>query len=491
MNSHNASRLRWFAIGAVVMIASGIATSQEPAVGTWAKLKHQPTFQTDVALLLTDGGVMVHQYMSGNWWKLTPTNTGSYINGTWKQLASMQSGYAPLYFASAVLPDGRVLVEGGEYNNFQGTETNLGSIYDPVSNTWTPVSPPSGWRTIGDSPAVVLANGTFMMGQGGQPAKLQVLFNASNLSWTSTGSGKADGFSEEGFALTPSGKVLTVDCEDGTNSELYDPASSVWSSAGSTINVLPNSGGLGIVPEMGPLIQRPDGSVVAFGATTHNSIFNTTTGTWAQGPDYPNSDDMADGPGTLLPSGNILVYTSPGVFTGAGTFYEFTTSNTFVQAPNTDSGKALQSWQGRLLGLPTGQVLYNSADGETIDTEVYTPVGSPKSSWRPVITGGPASVSGGNSYTISGKQFNGLSGGSTYGDDAQSATNYPIVVIRNKTTGHFTFTRSHNFSSMGISTGNTTVSATFDVPTGIETGASTIYVVANGIASGGKNITVN
>jgi len=482
--------LRLLAMALSLSIATGIASAQEPAAGTWQKLKNQPTFETDIALLLTDGSVMMHQYNSGAWWKLTPTNTGSYVNGTWTQLASMQTGYAPLYFASAVLPDGRVLVEGGEYNNLNPNETNLGDIYDPVANQWTAVTPPSGWRTIGDSPAVVLPNGTFMMGQGGQPSKQQVLFNASNLTWTANGTGKADGFSEEGFALTQQGKVLTVDCEDGTNSELYDPTSSAWSTAGSTIVPLPNSGGLGIVPEMGPLVQRPDGSIVAFGATTHTSVFNTGNGTWTQGPDYPNGDDMADAPGSLLPDGNVLVYTSPGVFNGTGSFYEFTTSNTFISAPNTSSGARLQSWQGRLLGLPTGQVMYSAADGQSIDVEIYTPQGSPQSSWRPVVTGGPRTVTHGNSYTISGKQMNGLSGGSTYGDDGQNSTNYPLVVFRNKATGHFAFARTHNFSYMGIAPGQTS-SATFDVPANIETGASTVYVVANGIASAGHTITVN
>jgi hypothetical protein len=491
MQNQGAKMLRFLAIALMVTISSGIASSQEPAAGTWHKLTNQPPFQTDTALLLTDGTVMMHQYNSGIWWRLTPTLSGSYLNGTWTQLASMQSGYAPLYFASEVLPDGRVLVEGGEYNNLQGVETNLGDIYDPVANAWTKVNPPSGWSTIGDSPAVVLPNGTLTMGQGGQPSNRQVLFDATNLTWSSTGTGKRDGFSEEGLALTPQGLVLTVDCEDGTNSELYTPSTSTWASAGSTIVVLPNSGGLGIVPEMGPLMQRPDGTIVAFGATTHTAIFNTTAGTWTQGPDYPNGDDMADGPASLLPDGNVLVYTSPGVFNGTGSFYEFTTSNTFINAPNTASGSRLQSWQGRLLTIPTGQVLYAAADGNSIDVELYTPTGSPKNAWRPTITSVPSTVTHGNSYTISGTQLNGLSAANAYGDDAQMATNYPLVVIRNSATKHFFFARTHAFSTMGIATGSATVSATFDVPAGIETGASTVYVVANGIPSAGKAITVN
>ena len=291
---------------ASLLAFSAVASSQE--IGSkWQKLKNRPPFNTDTALLLTDGTVIMHQYNSNKWWQLSPSNTGSYLNGTWTQLASMQSGYAPLYFASAVMPDGQVLVEGGEYNNLNPVETNKGAIYDPDTNTWTPVNPPSGWSTIGDSPAIVLPDGTFMMGQGGSPSTLQVNFDEPTLTWSAvTHSGKADGFSEEGFALLPNGTVLTVDTEDGTNSEIYDPATQTWSSAGSTIVTLPNSGGQPIVPEMGPLMQRPDGSVVAFGATTHTSIYSSATGTWTQGPDFPNGDDMADAPATIIPDGNIL-----------------------------------------------------------------------------------------------------------------------------------------------------------------------------------------
>ena len=73
----------------------------------------------------------MHEYNSPNWWALTPDQTGSYINGTWKQLGSMPSDYAPLYFASAVLPDGRVLVRAESTTSCSQDETNLGAIYDP------------------------------------------------------------------------------------------------------------------------------------------------------------------------------------------------------------------------------------------------------------------------------------------------------------------------------------------------------------------------
>jgi hypothetical protein len=486
-------KVRTLATALLTLLAwSSIASAQEPAAH-WTKLAHQPPVNSDTALLLTDGRVMMHQYNSNNWYALTPTNTASYAAGTWAALASMQAGYAPLYFASAVLPDGRVLVEGGEYNNLVGVETNMGAIYDPVANTWTKVNPPTGWSTIGDSPAVVLPDGTFMMGQGGQPSKLQVLFNPTTLTWTAvSSSAKADGFSEEGFALLPNGNVLTVDCEDGTNSETFNPSTLKWSTAGSTIVSLPNSGGLGIVPEMGPLMQRPDGSVVAFGATTHTSIYSSTAGTWTQGPDYPNGDDMADAPASILPDGNILVYTSPGVFNGTGTFYEFTyPGNTFIAAPSTADGGKLQSWQARQLVLPTGQVMWLPADGASIDVELYTSPGTINPAWKPAITAVPTSATRGTTYTISGTQFNGFASGTAYGDDAQMATSFPIVAVVNKATHHVFFARTFGFSTMGVATGTTVENASFIVPAGAETGPSAILVIANGIQSVPKGITIN
>src|SRR4051812_32200147 len=151
---------RTLAIALGVMLAfASLAGAQ-----TWTALNHQPTFGASTAHLLTDGTVMVQAQESGSWWRLTPDNTGSYLNGTWTQLASMPSGYGPLYYASAVLADGRVVVVGGEYNiSGSAVWTAQGAIYDPLTDAWTSVSPPSGWTQIGDAQGTVLANGTFMV----------------------------------------------------------------------------------------------------------------------------------------------------------------------------------------------------------------------------------------------------------------------------------------------------------------------------------------
>ena len=77
----------------------------------------------------------------------------------------MPSSYGPLYFASAVLADGKLIVNGGEYNFCIGAETNLGAIYDPIANSWTAVSAPSGWVADRRRSKRRSYDGTYMIGE--------------------------------------------------------------------------------------------------------------------------------------------------------------------------------------------------------------------------------------------------------------------------------------------------------------------------------------
>jgi len=185
----------------------------------------------------------------------------------------------------------------------------------------------------------------------------------------------------------------------------------------------------------------------------------------------------------------VLVLASPGIFQRPGTWFVFD-GTTFTQTDQTKSIDKITSFEGRLLLLPTGQVFSLVSDGKTVDVEIYTSKGKPVKDWAPAISSVPGSVTRGNSYQISGRQFNGLSAASDYGDDGAMATNYPLVRITNNATGHVFYARTHDHSTMAIATGNATVSTTFDVPAAAETGASTVQVVANGIASRAKSITV-
>jgi hypothetical protein len=162
----------------------------------------------------------------------------------------------------------------------------------------------------------------------------------------------------------------------------------------------------------------------------------------------------------------------------SGTLYEFDGTK-LTPGPLVSAGSSL-------LVLPTGEVIVGGPP-----VQIYTSSGQPSASWAPSITAFPASVTRGSTYSISGTQFNGLSQAAAFGDEDETATNYPLVRITNQATGHVFYARTHGHSTMAVATGNATVSTNFDVPAATETGASSLEVVANGIASASVSVTVN
>jgi hypothetical protein len=433
-------------------------------------------------LLMTDGTVMVQDVCSSSWYSLSPDANGNYVNGTWTQKAPLPSGYAPLYFASAVLPDGKLIVNGGEYNFCKTTETKLGAIYDPVANTWTPVAPPSGWSRIGDAQSTVLDNGIYMIGNC--CTAVQALLDESTMTWTQVGTGKADSNSEEGWTLLRNGSALTVDVGHAPNSEVYTPAANAWSSAGNLpVNLIAAS-------EIGPQILRPNDSVFVAGANGHSANYNAKNGVWTQGPDLPvvasQQLDVADGPAVLLTNGAVMLPASPGIYQSPAYFYVFN-GKKFASIASPPNSMNDSSYNVRLLLLPTGQVL--ETDG-TNDVEVYTPGARVDAKIAPVITSVATTLTHGSTYKIVGKRFNGVSQANAYGDDDQQATNYPLVRIVNNATGHVFYARTHGHSFMGVGSSRS-VSTMFDVPASIETGPSTLVVVTNAMSSTAVNVIVN
>ncbi|MGH3009130.1 MAG: PASTA domain-containing protein [Gaiellaceae bacterium] len=485
-----------------VALALGLTASRGGAAvksgGTWQNMANPPSFNPGAMYLLTDGTVMVYDQGqcncgSGKWWKLTPDSKGSYVDGTWSQAASLS--YAGLYWGSAVLPDGRLIVEGADW--IGGTEVwgNQGSIYDPVANTWTAISPPDdgagNWSRIGDAPSVVLPSGRFMVGASGYSGtKDEAILDASNLTWTTTGDGKADGNGEEGFTLLPNGRVLAVQAKPQScstqGSELYNPSTGSWTSAGLTPQPLVDCTN----GEIGPQILMHDGKVFVEGSTPNTALYDVAAGTWSAGPEFPviggKQYDVADGPGVLLPDGNVLVGASPGNHLPSEHFFLFDGTKLTQIADNTN-WTANQTSDSYMLMLPTGQVLFTNRLG-TMD--VYTDAGTPNAAWAPTVGSVSSTLAAGGTYTVSGTQLNGLSETGAFGDDYNPSTDYPLVRITNTVTGHVVYARTSGMSNRSIAPGASS-STKFTLPSGIQDGASQLRVVANGIASAPASVTVS
>jgi hypothetical protein len=518
--------------------------------------------------LLTDGSLLFQGGLLQDWYRFFPDKSGSYVNGTYFNVASLPPDYIPYATSGGVLPDGRVLLIGGEYLLETGYQygglvfafTNKMAVYDPKADTWTMVAPPKGWDFIGDSPWSFLADGRMLLGQ--KFTKKAAVLDPKTLTWTEVNTtGKDDVHAEEGFTLLPDGSVLTVNMTDYPYAQRFipnaDPTLTRWVAAGQTPEKLPATDtngsktinwGNGQVyhppGEIGPAILRPDGTVFATGAActipgpssdpnactiyspvAHTAIFalgsanSPPSGAWTAGPDFPNMQGAGDSFASLLPNGNVLVEANPpgitadpltraqsrfehiknhvggAVAAAAATaaaplatagcpvddtwsFYEFDGKKLIPEPQANFCG-----FQGATLLLPTGEVMLNGQ-------EVYKTTGSLQNAWRPTITRAPISVAAGGSYEIFGTLFNGLSQANAFGDEFQVSTNFPLVRITNSKTGDVTYATTHNFSSTGVATGARIVSTWFNVPKTIETGNSTLEVVANGIPSRSVPVTV-
>ena len=495
--------------------------------GTWKPLNTQPSFNASTMLLLTDGSVMVHQNATNQWHRWTPNPfdpMADYAFGSWTNLATMPDlppgtaggkTNAPLYYASAVLNDGRVFVAGGEGNGSVANAQLLSAqIYDPVADAWTAITTfQAGWTQIGDAPCCVLQDGRILLGNSNTTAgtaSTPAIYDPIAGTWTSTGA-KNDLPAEETWTLLPNGTVLTVECTSPPNVERFGAtgwtadAPTVINAVTFTLPAAPPGAG----NEIGPAILLPDGRVFAIGGGSTTLLYTppppptftftgpppVTTGSWSLGPILQSPAGAAlfgaDTPACLLPNGLVLCCaTSVIIGTGAANsvfFFEYNPATNGLTAAPTPPNAGNTLFSGRMLLVPSGQVLF--ANG-TQDIEVYTPAPGIVGSARPDIEAVPSRMVPGFSYRLTGTGFNGVSQAVSFGDDATSATNYPIVRLNHLTSGHVRYGRTFDHSTMGVATGETPVETTVEIPWDMESGAIQLIVIANGIefergASGG------
>ena len=125
MIRHSSRPVRWFAVVAMAA-AAFVGFASNVVAGTWTQLTNSPPAGAGLMELLPDGTVMVQNGGGNAWYRLTPDIHGSYLNGTWTTLNSMNS--TRLYNSTQVLTDGRLFTAGGEY----GTGDTTSEVYDPM-----------------------------------------------------------------------------------------------------------------------------------------------------------------------------------------------------------------------------------------------------------------------------------------------------------------------------------------------------------------------
>lgn len=476
------------AVRALAVSALGLMAAQAGAVGTWTKITNNPPAGINLMLLLSDGTVMCAgnngSTIGKTWYRLTPSASGSYVAGTWTTLAS--SINTRLYYPSQVMRDGRVIVAGGEY----GTGGPFAEIYNPLTNTWTNVTPPASlWSTASDNfydcNSEMLPDGSVLfMPVFPHVSAQSIKYNPTTNTWSNTGKLFRGSYQDEAtWVKLADDTILTID-PFGTFSERFNPPTNTWINDGVVPVSLYDPYGF----ELGGAELLPNGKAFFLGSTGHTAYYTptgtTSPGTWTAGPDIPSSRGTPDAPCAMMVDGKILcavsaVPTSGNHFPSPTYFYEFDyTSNTFTSI-NGPAGASdpISSYQAAMLCLPNGQVMYSHM-GTTV--YVYTPSGAPLAAGKPTITS--VTQNGDGSWHLVGTKLNGISQGACYGDDLQMNTNYPIVRL-NHSNGNTYYARTFNWSRTSVQTGSASVSTEYTLPAGFPAGNYTITVTANGIAS--------
>jgi hypothetical protein len=482
--------------------------------GTWTALaKQAPDPANACMLLLTDGTVIVSSSNGTGqgtvWDKLTPDATGSYVNGTWTQIASMN--YDRFAFSSQVLPSGKVYVAGGEY----GAGGTYGEVYDPVANTWTVCgSIPANWN-IYDAPSELLYNGNVLEGpeiaaNGGQPCNSILQWSPATLDYINENA-EPENHDEAAWIKLPDSTVLTVGMPYPNNpsqdsSCRFQPATNTWLVDAMTPNNIFDQWGF----ESGGGYLLPNGKAIFFGATEYNVIYtpsgnSRTKGTWSAAANFPQISgktvSQPDAPGTEMVNGHILLCVSPeptssnNEFNSPSYFIEYDyTTNTFTQVTatiptiNADDFSRCISQNQALLQLPDGNVLMcsNSYSRNPTQYWVYTPGSAAIPQGKPTINN--VTTTNCTTYMITGKLFNGISEANGYGDDVQNATNYPLVRLTNGTDVYYA--RTTDWNRIGaVATDSLEDTAYFTLPT-IPNGTYSLVVVANGFASNPTMLTL-
>ncbi len=463
------------------------------AVGSWTTVAQTPPNNSAVQLmlLLPDGTVMAQQQgTSAVWYRLTPDRHGSYINGSWTTLTPMI--YTRQFYTSAVLRDGRVFVAGGEY----GTGGNTAEIYDPRLNTWTEIPVPSGLICTGcaspgfsDSASVILPNGNLLIAPVFPvAANGTVIYNPFSNTF-SQGPACIQNQNEATWVKLPDDSILTIDPTQDPNllntSERFIPSlnngQGGWIADANLTVAMYNS-----AQEIGAGVLLPDGRAFFIGGNGHTAYYtpsgNTNPGSWAAGPELVSPGVGWDEPAAMMVNGKVLIQTvlGPVLNPQPRAFYEMDPISNYPVGTITqvfDWGD-VSSVSHIMLNLPDGNVLV-SYGSSTI--RVFQPDGVPIPSGKPTISS--ITANGDGSYHLTGTRLNGISQGSSFGDDAQMDSNYPLVRVTDDV-GNVLYLPTFNWSSTGVQTGSKSVSAElFALPSLTPAATYSLVAVANGISS--------
>ena len=324
------------------------------------------------ATLLKNGKVLVVGGLGGsvsNGADLASAELYDPCTNSWSPAGSMaQARNGP---GTALLRDGRVLVEGGSY---QGFSVATAELYDPSTNSWSPAAPGPGPGAL-----IPLVNGLILLIGADVVDNTSALYDPATDRWSPTG---IEAHPRSGFEVTTldSGRVLisggfSIEPYSPAvlEAEQYDPASATWSPAGTLSRMRNGSAPVrlrsGRVLISGGYPQAPTPTPPA-----STEIYDPRTNAWSAGKDMQAARWIHSS--TLLSDGRVLL--AGGSF-ASGANSAFTSAELYDESSGEYSLTApLKVARGSHTAtmLPDGRVLVVGGNDGTdfLDSvEVYTP----------------------------------------------------------------------------------------------------------------------
>jgi hypothetical protein len=312
-NSHTAMLL----LDGMVLVAGGGGDPQvsaelyDPSRGSWTvtgSMDKPRIYFT--ATRLPDGKVLVAGGQSSMDNEVPGVQASAELydpsSGSWTTTGSMDEGRAN--HTAMLLLDGRVLVAGGRTG--RGDPLASAEVYDPSSGAWAATG--SMIEARGGHTATLLPDGRVLVAGGysstignGDPLASAELFDPSTGSWTATGK-MIDARTHHTATLLPDGTVLVAGGfnDDGVyglaSAELYDPSSGAWAATGSMIEA--RYGQTATLLAAGKVLMA--GGYSSSGALASAELYNPASGQWTA---TVNMVEARFGhTATLLPDGTVL-----------------------------------------------------------------------------------------------------------------------------------------------------------------------------------------
>ena len=362
-------KTRVFAVCAVIFLSCGIVTALVNTAGSasWSVAASMSTARENhIAILLPNGKVLVTggQNSSG---VLATAELYNPATGTWSTTGPMTTAH--VYFHASLLPNGKVLVAGGR--DISGKDISTAEIYDPTSGTWSVTGSMFQSHAQNTTPAILLPNGKVLVAGGDASAELYD-YSATG-TWSVTGSMSTARSCSPAIALLPNGKVLAAGGYGSgvlASAELYDPATGYWSITGSMTT--PYHYHAAALLQNGKVLVA-GGYDAGWNSISISQIYDPATGTWSQIGSNPAGAVLTT---TRLSNGKVLAV---GGGRYSGTVQAIATADLYDPVTNTWSASIPMNtarWSHTATLLPSGKVLVAGGRDGAVNfatAELYTP----------------------------------------------------------------------------------------------------------------------